>query len=142
MTELPDIDTSNPPPAKRKESIEDQFTKATGLNVDLSNLTIAGWALGLVSIAVAASALGFAFYALGSALADDGLRVRRPGGIFLIVGIPVAILIAGVVFLLGRTLLSSAGISISKTPIPKTDRCPECGSKRGWDGVSCRFCTD
>ena len=107
MTELPNIDTSNPPPVKRKESIEDRFTKATGLNVDLSNLTLAGWALGLVAIAVAASALGLAFYVLGSALADDGIRVRRPGGGMLLIGIPVAILIAGVVFLLGKMKASS-----------------------------------
>ena len=115
MTELPNIDPSNPPPVKRKESIEDRFTKATGLNVDLSNLTLAGWALGLVAIAVAASVLGLAFYVLGSALADDGIRVRRPGGGMLLIGIPVAILIAGVVFLLGKILLSSAGLSIAKT---------------------------
>lgn len=132
MTELPNIDTSNPPPVKRKESIEDRFTKATGLNVDLSNLTLAGWALGLVAIAVAASALGLAFYVLGSALADDGIRVRRPGGGMLLIGIPVAILIAGVVFLLGKILLSSAGISISKTQEftqPAAPGCKECGQQ-------------
>ena len=80
----------------------------SGLDIDLSMLTVPGWCLAILTLVVAGTAVIIPLFALTSS------GNRTSGGLARAIGIPIALVAGGVTFWTGKTILKSMGLSITQ----------------------------
>ena len=90
------------------QTLTDKMTEKFSLDLDLSNLTVAGWSLVVGSILVALGSLVATYLVLANINPETVGRKMRALGFVVVLGG------AGVSFFAGKLMLSSMGIPISK----------------------------
>ncbi|MEZ6134873.1 MAG: hypothetical protein R3C53_08190 [Pirellulaceae bacterium] len=82
--------------------------KNSGMDIDLSKLTAAGWCLAILTILVAGAAV------LIPILMYTESGNRTGGGIARAIGLPIAIVAGGGTFWLGKLFLTQLGLSVTR----------------------------
>ncbi len=83
--------------------------KKSGMDIDLSSLTVAGWILAILTILVAGAAV------LIPLLMYTEAGNRTSGGIARAIGIPIAIVGGGATFWVGKLLLTKLGLPLTRS---------------------------
>lgn len=83
------------------------LAQKSGLDIDLSKLTIAGWILAVLTVAIAGTSVIFPILMYSS---NGG----GGGGIVRAIGLPIALVLGGGVFWVGKKILGVLRIPIVK----------------------------
>lgn len=83
-----------------------QLREASGMNIDITKLTVAGWGLAVVVIALATVAAIVPLIMIG----NSGSRVS--GGVGRAIAIPIVLIVGAGSFWVGRKILGLLGLSI------------------------------
>jgi hypothetical protein len=85
-----------------------KLKQKSGMDIDLSKLTVPGWCLAILTLAIAGSAVLIPIFAFTSS------GNRAGGGLARAIGLPIAFVIGGATFWIGKKILKSMGMSISR----------------------------
>jgi hypothetical protein len=85
-----------------------ELKQNSGMDIDLSKLTVSGWCLAILTLTIAGAAVLIPIFAFTS----SGNRVG--GGLARAIGLPIALVTGGATFWVGKMILKSIGLSITR----------------------------